>query len=194
VFAERGFAGARIDEIAARAGMAKSHVYYHFEGKQDLLERLVALRVSELLARKQAVLAGVTEATPAAIARVVPRVVRELLVPHERFLRIVLIESLGRADDEPLLLQVLRPVFDDALRRIEATGAEVDRERFLSDFFHFGVLPAVVHVALGERWAKVLRVSRARALELLIERLVELRVFDLRRKARQGRAQPGGQR
>jgi len=36
VFAEEGFAGARVDEIAQRAGVNKAMLYYHVGNKQDL--------------------------------------------------------------------------------------------------------------------------------------------------------------
>lgn len=35
-FAERGFAGATLDDIAARAGVTKGGVYFHFRSKEDL--------------------------------------------------------------------------------------------------------------------------------------------------------------
>lgn len=41
VFAERGFAGASIDEIAVRAGHTKGAVYSHFTGKDDLFIALI---------------------------------------------------------------------------------------------------------------------------------------------------------
>jgi AcrR family transcriptional regulator len=37
VFAERGFAGASLDEVAARAGMTKGAVYSNFAGKDELI-------------------------------------------------------------------------------------------------------------------------------------------------------------
>ncbi|MGD2269215.1 MAG: TetR/AcrR family transcriptional regulator [Desulfobacterales bacterium] len=36
IFAEAGFAGARVDEIAKRAGVNKAMIYYHIGGKQVL--------------------------------------------------------------------------------------------------------------------------------------------------------------
>ena len=35
-FAEHGFAGAGLDSIAARAGVTKGGVYFHFAGKEEL--------------------------------------------------------------------------------------------------------------------------------------------------------------
>jgi AcrR family transcriptional regulator len=41
VFAEKGFAGARIDEIARRAGVSKGTVYLYFETKSDIFRAVV---------------------------------------------------------------------------------------------------------------------------------------------------------
>ncbi|MDP2259198.1 MAG: TetR/AcrR family transcriptional regulator [Caulobacter sp.] len=41
VFAERGFAAARLDDIAARAGVSKGALYLYFETKQELFEAVV---------------------------------------------------------------------------------------------------------------------------------------------------------
>jgi AcrR family transcriptional regulator len=49
VFAERGYDGASIDEIARRAGVSAPVVYDHFASKQDLYERLLVRTRDELL-------------------------------------------------------------------------------------------------------------------------------------------------
>src|SRR4026209_2137147 len=40
-FAERGFAGARVDRIARRARVNKAMLYYHFKSKQGLYRTLL---------------------------------------------------------------------------------------------------------------------------------------------------------
>ena len=49
VFAERGFHGASIDEIAGRSGISAPIVYDHFASKQDLHRRLLERTRDELL-------------------------------------------------------------------------------------------------------------------------------------------------
>jgi AcrR family transcriptional regulator len=53
VFAERGFHGARIQDIAARARTAVGTVYNHFARKDDVLAALLEERTEELLAQLQ---------------------------------------------------------------------------------------------------------------------------------------------
>lgn len=49
LFIEKGFAAARADEIAARAGVCKGTLYLYFDGKEDLLKVLIAQRFSSRL-------------------------------------------------------------------------------------------------------------------------------------------------
>ncbi|HWA62719.1 MAG TPA: TetR/AcrR family transcriptional regulator [Caulobacteraceae bacterium] len=46
VFAEKGFAAARLDEIAARAGVSKGALYLYFETKEDLFRAVVRQAVA----------------------------------------------------------------------------------------------------------------------------------------------------
>ena len=41
VFAEKGFAAARLEDIAARAGVSKGTVYLYYESKEDILRALI---------------------------------------------------------------------------------------------------------------------------------------------------------
>src|SRR5438034_3881064 len=47
-FAKRGFAGARIDEIAARAGANKALIYQYFGDKEALFKLVLETKMGEL--------------------------------------------------------------------------------------------------------------------------------------------------
>ena len=55
VFAERGFEAARLDDIAARAGIAKGTLYLYFADKQALFEALIRSAVDPILERLSAI-------------------------------------------------------------------------------------------------------------------------------------------
>jgi AcrR family transcriptional regulator len=46
IFAERGFAATRLDDVAARAGVSKATVYLYFKSKEELFEAVVGAAVS----------------------------------------------------------------------------------------------------------------------------------------------------
>lgn len=54
VFSERGFAAARLDEVAARAGISKGTVYLYFDTKEALFEAVVRQELLPLLERAEA--------------------------------------------------------------------------------------------------------------------------------------------
>jgi AcrR family transcriptional regulator len=58
VFAERGYQGASIDEIARRAGVSAPVIYDHFASKRDLHARLLERTRDELLAMWVEALSG----------------------------------------------------------------------------------------------------------------------------------------
>jgi AcrR family transcriptional regulator len=55
VFAEKGFAQARLEDVAARAGIAKGTIYLYFADKQDLFKNLVSLAATPIIERLAAI-------------------------------------------------------------------------------------------------------------------------------------------
>ena len=43
VFSERGYAGARVDDVARRAGVSKGLLYLYFKTKEELFKAVVML-------------------------------------------------------------------------------------------------------------------------------------------------------
>jgi AcrR family transcriptional regulator len=59
VFSAKGFAAARLDDIAKEAGVAKGTIYLYFASKEDLLEAIVTSTIGAVLANvEQAVAAS----------------------------------------------------------------------------------------------------------------------------------------
>ncbi len=57
-FAERGFAATRLDDVAARAGVAKGTLYLYFPGKEELFKALVRQELLPNVERLEAAAAG----------------------------------------------------------------------------------------------------------------------------------------
>src|SRR4029079_13503290 len=52
-FAARGFAAARLDDVARRAGVAKGTIYLHFADKETLFQELIRLELSPVVGALQ---------------------------------------------------------------------------------------------------------------------------------------------
>lgn len=58
VFVERGFAAARLEEVAKRAGVSKGTLYLYFSSKEELLQALVQSAIVPELENVEALVAG----------------------------------------------------------------------------------------------------------------------------------------
>jgi len=65
-FVDKGFSAARIDDIAARAGISKGLVYAYFPGKEALFEAVIRSTVLPVIEGAAALIAADTQ-TPAAV-------------------------------------------------------------------------------------------------------------------------------
>jgi AcrR family transcriptional regulator len=76
VFAERGFAAARLDDVAREAGVSKAALYLYFESKQAIFEALVRSAVLPNIERLEAMVAGSEESAGDLLRRLVQAVAR----------------------------------------------------------------------------------------------------------------------
>src|SRR5215467_3545803 len=54
VFAEKGFAAARMEDIARKAGVSKGTIYLYFQGKEDVFKTLVRESIGQTIAANTA--------------------------------------------------------------------------------------------------------------------------------------------
>jgi AcrR family transcriptional regulator len=66
-FEAQGFDAARVEDIAARAGLSKAGVYLYFDSKAALLEALIRREVAPVAARAEAIAAAGAADPPAAL-------------------------------------------------------------------------------------------------------------------------------
>ncbi len=57
-FSQKGFAAARLDDVARRAKVAKGTIYLYFKDKEALFQELLRAQISPVIAMLEAVLAG----------------------------------------------------------------------------------------------------------------------------------------
>jgi AcrR family transcriptional regulator len=123
VFAQRGFSGASIDEIAAEAGFTKGAVYSNFASKDELF---LALMDVEVKARVDRVLANASTDQRAAIA-IGDRLAQVSMEQPDW--QLLFLEFWLRAIREP----VVREQFVAHRRALRASIAEAIRQAFAGD-------------------------------------------------------------
>ena len=94
MFAENGFAAARLDDVAQKAGVAKGTLYLYFPDKEALFEALLQGLVSPVLERIQALSADQTLPSSAALEGILTVFQTEIIgTSRERLLRLIIAEG-----------------------------------------------------------------------------------------------------
>ncbi|MBV9581092.1 MAG: TetR family transcriptional regulator [Chloroflexi bacterium] len=94
-FAERGYSGARVDEIAERMRTTKRMIYYYFGGKQQLYIAVLEHAYAQLRDAEQTL--DVEHLDPVAAIRELAELTFDHHEAHPEFLRLVAIENIHRA-------------------------------------------------------------------------------------------------
>jgi len=95
-FADRGYAGARVDEIAAKTRTTKRMIYYYFGGKEGLFVAVLERAYTGIRALESAV--DVEHLHPVEALRRLAELTFDHHESHPDFVRLVAIENIHRAE------------------------------------------------------------------------------------------------
>ena len=96
VFAESGYSGARVDEIAERTRTTKRMIYYYFGGKEQLY--LAVLENAYRGIREAEQKLRVDHTNPVVAIRRLAEVTFDHHIAHDAFIRLVAIENIHRGE------------------------------------------------------------------------------------------------
>jgi AcrR family transcriptional regulator len=125
-FADRGYNGARVDEIAARIRTTKRMIYYYFGNKEQLYIAVLERAYAQIREVEQTI--DVDHLDPVAAIRRLAEITFDHHEAHPDFIRLVSIENIHRAEHlarAPGLVTLNTPVIrliEDLLRRGRSAG------------------------------------------------------------------------
>lgn len=126
VFAEDGYSGARVDDIAERTRTTKRMIYYYFGGKEQLYLAVLEEAYRGIRDAERAI--DVDHTDPVAAMRRLAELTFDHHVTHDAFIRLVAIENVHRGefirrlDSLRTLAQPAVTQLDEILQRGRASG------------------------------------------------------------------------
>ncbi|SHN55165.1 transcriptional regulator, TetR family [Geodermatophilus obscurus] len=119
-FADRGYAGARVDEIAAKTSTTKRMIYYYFGGKEQLYIAVLERAYKRIRSLEQGL--DVEHLDPVQAVRELAGLTFDHHEAHPDFIRLVSIENIHRAEHisrSEALSGLANPVLDVLGRILE---------------------------------------------------------------------------
>jgi AcrR family transcriptional regulator len=155
-FSEKGFDGARVDEIARRAEVNKALIYYYFKGKDELLQELLRTFLEERRAQRPT---AVTDPNLSDLPSQIAQFDVAFLFERRDILRIALMEDLKSSREGfPGAGTILKHWLDGLV----AARDDYDKAGFgfrltprtLTAMYFFHLMPLLSFCAMGETLAK----------------------------------------
>lgn len=155
-FAEKGFDGARVDEIAKRAEVNKALIYYYFKGKDELLKELMRTFLEERRRLRSEVIAE--DRGKKDLPDRVAAFDLDFLFRQRDILRVALMEDLKSAsngsENATILEHWLQGLAESKDYYAERGYPFRYTPRTITALYFFHLSPAIAYAALGEAFAK----------------------------------------
>jgi len=166
IFAEKGYDAARIDQIAADAGVNKALIYYYFKNKRALLEDLFQgfFRESAALLVSYVQHGGLDVSPSPEAERIFDRYFSYFEAKRD-LLRIMLMESLKRSENTPPLFKLVDfggLLDEDTAGSVRDAGLyppDTMNLTLVAEFFT-GVIPMLCYILFQDAWCRHFEVSR----------------------------------
>lgn len=133
VFAEKGFDGAQIKELAKRAGINTAVLHYHFKNKQAIWEQSVVQLGKQLVLRFESVEGYFRDLEGAALAKAYNRQLIYFSAEFPAFHQIVFHEMCTQTERADWLYEkVLKPIIDQFLSKLNPFENEEENQQYQS--------------------------------------------------------------
>ena len=179
LFADKGYDGASVDEIALTAGVNKRMIYYYFRSKKGLLKTLFQNFLRESSSMLMSFVShGGLEAAPDEKAEESINSYFAYYAKKKDILKIMLMESLKeKEEDTPLFSLVdFSSVLDAseiAYYKKQSGMNEEEMNQMLVTEFFTGVMPLLAYVIFRDKWCDHFHVAK-KDLERFYERAMDM--------------------
>ncbi len=167
LFAEKGYDGARIDEIAREARVNKALIYYYHKSKEAILTELFRTFFKESTAMLlNFVERGGFAENAEENKRLFEAEYSHYLESNKDLLKILVVESLkGDSKEVPLfkLVDISGNEQNERINTIEENMKIGDKEQqqiYVTEFFT-GVMPFICYVVFKEKWCEHFKITEA---------------------------------
>ena len=151
VFSEKGFDGARVDQISQKASVPKSLIYYHFKSKDEILSVLMEDFINEYeFLIRQPMENGPVDYSPESLGRRIQDNYSAFIEKNADLLRIAFIESLKKTTEKPYVFRIAEMIVRQDDIDPEANSFS---ERMMGEFFT-GIVPILAFVCFQPAWEK----------------------------------------
>jgi AcrR family transcriptional regulator len=158
IFAIKSFEGSRIDEIAREAKVPKSLIYYHFKSKDEILEILSNNFINEYISIIQTNLNEPHQDKADALLDRMKNIYYEFGKKNEDLIRVMLIDSLKKNKEKPILFQVIEAMIAKEAEFVQYNDYDLQERRIVEFFTSF--IPNYAYICFADSWIQYFYIEK----------------------------------
>jgi AcrR family transcriptional regulator len=154
VFAEYGYDGATMDQIAAKAGINKMLIYYHFRSKEEILAELLRANQQKIVEIVPIMLPDELRLDDNFAANFVDKLF-EIFIARQNILRIIIMEGMKLSKKDTTFFEIMQPFEDAFLERFKRLGLPPENVDSLKKRSFFMLeMPLMLFFSIGDKYAE----------------------------------------
>jgi AcrR family transcriptional regulator len=159
-FAEKGVSGARVDQIAKRANVAKALIYYYFNGKEELLKAVIKRTFEKSSEYKRTFLNTGKEGED--IFDALSHAGATYIGDQLNVFRIMMVELLRKENTGGELFTIMDELFAGLKQSSSdpTLSKKLNSEEVQPELFFFGSIPLMLFLLLEDKWLAHYQVDR----------------------------------
>lgn len=167
IFAEKSFAGSRIDDIAKTANVPKSLIYYHFKNKDDMLEVLINDFMTEFKQLLQIAKNDTHKDKSKTMKYKLEKHYSEFIKKNVDLIRIMLIESLKKDTETPSIFKIVEEMVNHDSEKMKSNPSYDLNERLIAEFFT-SLVPIYSFFCFQEKWCDYFDIEQKDAKQIFM--------------------------
>lgn len=174
VFAEKGFDGARVDDIAKRAGVNKALIYYYFESKDRILDELFNTLMAEGSQVQDDSLVSYPDLSREELFRQFFEKNLDFAIEHRSLIKIAINESLKTGSRHSGLLERCTAIISTEVKYIKSVYEDkglpfpYTEKDFAAMEFFMGIMPIFNYAVYYDKLMELYGMSEAELKEQFI--------------------------
>lgn len=175
LFAEKGYDGTGIQDIATAAGINKALIYYHFKNKQDIVDSLFQQTLDEMFALQGSIEEKISDVNGNSDAGKRVTGIISFLEKKKKILSVMLMESLKlESDGYRSLFQCAKVIIEKNISEMihkvsRGNTKKVKHNELLMHEFYTGFLPIVFFALFKDRWADFFGCDKKETVQLFMK-------------------------
>jgi AcrR family transcriptional regulator len=176
IFSEKGFGGARVDEIAAKAKVNKAMIYYYYDSKENLFAEIIKIYLKDCDEFKAEIKNEINWEKIDEVQKYFGKI-EKFLEDKKDLIRIIFMDYMKSGFKESSLLSTVLPIFQSRKEELKKRDlTEEETIQILINRFFYITIPLLGYSTFADDWFDIVGVDKEKAKDVFIKTFIKHQV------------------